>query len=296
MTGCIGVKDEKKDSGLKIEDLSIDLPDTEREFKIIFIADTHISLCDERDGGIADFVSQRYELFRDETGRGADETFKELIAYVIEEDPDLLILGGDILDTATLKGVEFVGQELSKISCPYIYSLGNHDFTYEEEYYTPKAFSEYLPRIEEIVTTRDGYQIYDAGIMYILALDDYNNRYSEGSLEALKEVEDKGKPVLVITHVPIEPETGDRSLLNDTIEMWGISESGGSRVLLGPTSQTSDENTREIIAELLSDNSPVVHVLAGHIHLKHSDSLNGKINQTVTGAGFMGEAVRLLIK
>ena len=46
---------------------------------------------------------------------------------------------------------------------------------------------------------------------------------------------------------------------------------------------------------VLSDDSPVVLVIAGHIHFYHKDTLNNNTVQIVTGPAYKGEAVRITL-
>ena len=55
-------------------------------------------------------ASQRYEGFRSPQGDGADITFQALMNYVKTDSPDLLVLGGDIIDSAMYASIDFVQQ------------------------------------------------------------------------------------------------------------------------------------------------------------------------------------------
>ncbi|MCR4896278.1 MAG: metallophosphoesterase [Lachnospiraceae bacterium] len=281
---------------LTLQEVVIDVPEITKEREVIFLADTHISLCDKRDGDLMEKAAARYEEMTDPAGRGADDTFRAWMEYVSAENPDLLILGGDIIDSAMYASIDFLGEQLHTLSCPYLYLMGNHDFEYGSEYYSAKAFSEYLPRLSGLSDAREGYQILDCGDFLVFAADDYGNRYSQQAYEAFESIRDAGKPVLAVTHVPIEPLTEDTSLLEASIAAWGASPDGRSKVLLGRDGIPMDDPTVNLINSLLGEGSPVVHILAGHAHFPHSDLLEPPIDQTITGAGFEGQGVRLILK
>ena len=96
-------------------------------------------------------------------------------------------------------------------------------------------------------------------------------------------------------HVPIEPLV-ENSLVEDSIQVWGPSDSGNSRVLIGEHACAPKETTQEFLDLVLAEDSPVFLVLAGHIHFYHKYDLNGSLTQIVTGAGYQKDLVRLTLK
>lgn len=303
LTGCrseaakeaAALKSLAEKSQLTVHEEEISVPGLKEEFHLDFLADTHISLCDERDADLMQKASQRYEGFRSPQGDGADITFQALMNYVKTDSPDLLVLGGDIIDSAMYASIDFVQQELEAANVPWLYSMGNHDFEYGSEYFSKTAYAEYLPRLKKISKTESGYQLMEYEDFLIFAADDKNNQISKNTLAGLKEALEIGKPILLVMHVPIEPLV-ENSLVEDSIQVWGPSDSGNSRVLIGEHACAPKETTQEFLDLVLAENSPVFLVLAGHIHFYHKDDLNGSLTQIVTGAGYQKDLVRLTLK
>ena len=52
----------------------------------------------------------------------------------------MLVIGGDLLDSAMYAGIDFASGQLSTIKVPYLYGMGNHDFEYDNEYFSDRAF------------------------------------------------------------------------------------------------------------------------------------------------------------
>ena len=273
----------------------LEIPGITEEYELLFVADSHISLCDERDPDVKEKAAQRYEMFRSPLGKGADETFHNTMEYVRIEQPDLLILGGDIVDSAMWASIDFVTKELENTGVDWVYSMGNHDFEYGQEYYSQRAFEEYLPRLGKISKARDGYQIKDLGEFIIFLVDDESNKISEEAADALESMFNQDKPIILVTHVPIEPHL-DQTLWQESINVWGADQDGNSRVLLGYHSCYPDENTARFLDLVFADGSPVQLVLAGHVHFYHRDGLDQRLIQVVTGAGFENEMVRVKVK
>ena len=271
---------------------TVDIKGYEKEFNIFFLADSHISLCDERDSDLIEKASQRSVMFKTDDIEAWDR-FDALTDIISNED--ILILGGDIIDSAMYASIDHVEDRLKKLKIPYLYSMGNHDFEYGSEYFSATAYEEYLPRLKDM---RDDtpYQIREYDDFIIFAADDDNSQIDPEILKAYKDVAKKGKPVILIVHVPIEPVTGDDSLTQKCKEVWGASSDGKSRVTMGVNGCYPNDTTKEFLDLVLSDDSPVVLVLAGHIHFYHKDMLNDNIVQIVTGAAFEGDALRVTLK
>lgn len=264
---------------------------------IMFIADTHISLCDERDSDLKDKAESRYLMFLSPDGVGADKVFASEMAYVKKQCPDLLILGGDIIDSAMYASIDYVKEELDRTGVPYVYGMGNHDFEYGDEYYTDKAYSEYLPRLSEVSRTSDGFQSVKYNDFSVLIVDDDNNQVTSGALDELKELVSEGKPIILCMHVPIEPDEGySDDLMQKSIDAWGSYDDGRSKVLLGDHGCIPNDVTREFIDIVKSGDSNVKTVLAGHVHFTDESNLTDSLTQAVTGAGFEGYMINLHIK
>ena len=273
---------------------TVDVEGIEREFNIFFLADSHISLCDDRDKELLEKASSRSSMFKVDDIEAWDR-FDALILNASKGENDIVILGGDIIDSAMYASIDHVSDRLKTLSIPYIYSMGNHDFEYAAEYFSPVAYQEYLPRLDDIHGSEQ-YQVKEYDDFIIFAADDDNSQIDAPILEAYKKEAAKGKPVVLIVHVPIEPVTGDDSLTEKCKEVWGASADNKSRVTMGVNGCYPNDTTREFLDLVLADDSPVVLVLAGHIHFYHKDMLNNKTVQIVTGAAFEGDALRVTLK
>ena len=281
---------------VKIQREEFDIEGIEEPVKICFIADAHVSLCDDRDPDMKDYCAERSEAFANESGgRQPEDSFDFLIEEVKDARPDYLFLGGDIIDSATQKNVDYLGKRLEELDCEVIYIMGNHDFTYRNEYFSAKAYEEYLPRVSTVSgSVEEGSRVYDAGEFVILAVDDCNNQVSAKAGEDLRELNDDDKPVIVLQHVPLEGN--DDVLRNITLSVWGEGENGNSKVLMGENSCKPNEVTSEYIEEIRDEDTNVELVLSGHIHFPHKDEVGEDVTQVVTGAGYKLEMTEIVLK
>ncbi|MCR4923498.1 MAG: hypothetical protein K5931_05760, partial [Lachnospiraceae bacterium] len=79
-------------------------------------------------------------------------------------------------------------------------------------------------------------------------------------------------------------------------EIYGEGITESSRLIIGSKAVPPSDSTEEFLNLIFREDSPVILVLAGHIHLYHKCMLNDKICQIVTGPAYAGEAVRITLK
>ena len=201
------------------------------------IADTHISLCDDRDPELIEKAAARKAAFEQESGKKAVRTFHSLITESIESGTDLTIFAGDITDSAMYASIDFVA----------------------------------------------------AGI------NDKNNQFDKEAVEALLPYLRGTKPVFLVMHVPLQPQYENSALERQADDVWGLSENGNCRVLLGESACRPNKTTQKLLDAVFAKDSPVVAVFAGHLHFYNRSMLNDVSEQFVTGAGYYGDAVRIHI-
>ena len=285
-------QDKEQTISVNVTEETVEVDGLDREYDIFFLADSHISLCDDRDPDLMEKAASRSPMFKT-GGIESWDRFDALMAA--SKDSDMVILGGDIIDSAMYASIDHVKEQLDTLTVPYLYSMGNHDFEYGSEYFSPTAYEQYLPRLNDM---RDDspYQVREYDDLIVFTADDDNSQIDAPILEAYRSEAAKGKPIVLVVHVPIEPATGDDTLTEKCKEVWGPSADGKSRVTMGINGCYPNDSTREFIDLVLADDSPVVLVLAGHIHFYHKDMLNDNVVQIVTGAAFDGDALKIRLK
>ena len=278
----------------KLNIYSQDITARMSEYKIFYIADAHISLCDGRDAELLNKSEARNKSFTCE-GSAPQDTFDRLIKRAGRSNADLVILGGDIIDSATQASVEHVEEQLNSLGKPYIYLMGNHDFEYGEEYFSQTAYEVHLPKLDSVHGTKS-YQIYEDEEVIVFAADDNNNQISDEALAAFKETVKKDKPIVLALHVPLEPQKGDKELLDRCKAEWGEDEYGKSKVTIGINGIYPNETTNEFLQLVYAPESNVALVLAGHVHFQYSGYLTDNVKQIIAGAAYEGNAVEVTLK
>lgn len=295
---CLGFAAKKADQkgSIRVREETVTIAGLQRDYEMMLIADTHISLCDERDPKLLEKAKARREAFFNESGKVAERTFHNLITEAAQSGTDLTVLAGDITDSAMYASVDFVKEELERLDLPYLYVTGNHDFEYGEEYFSKKAYREYFPRLLPLTKTAEQYTVKEYDDLIVAGINDKNNQFDKKAVQALLPYVKGTKPVILVMHVPLQPQEQDSELEQQADSVWGLSKAGRCRVLLGETACKPNKTTQKFLDAVFAENSPVAAVFAGHIHFYNRSMLNGQSVQLVTGAGYYGDAVRIHIQ
>ena len=288
LTGC-----RKEENLLNIREEEIIIPTLERDYELFFIADSHVTLCDKKDSELIEKNNARKESFI-RNGKSSDWYFKELIKEAKNRRSDLIVMGGDIVDSAMYASIDFVKKQLDSSGLDYIYASGNHDFEYGDEYFSSLAYEKYRPRLE-VIHSPKFYDIKEYDDLIIFSVDDEANQIPKEAVEAFAEIVKKDKAIIVVTHVPFEPLTGDLALNELCKETWGESSDGKSRVTMGFNGCYPNSNTLDF-AELLAYSKNVYGILAGHVHFYHKDIFYDNKYQIITAAAFEGQAISVRLK
>ncbi|MDO4305349.1 MAG: metallophosphoesterase [Eubacteriales bacterium] len=161
-----------------------------RDYKIVLITDTHYATIQNTD------------------------LLKEKIGEINAQEPDIVILGGDIVEEGTTKEkMQEVFQRLGGLESKYgiYYVYGNHD---RQPYTNSPAYTreELENAIAEngITILEDSYmEINDDLVLAGRADAAWGNRSGRASAEALLDGIDREKYIIVADHQPIEAEEND---------------------------------------------------------------------------------------
>lgn len=282
-----------RESSISIQEEQLAIKGIRHDYNFFLIADTHISLCDERDADLIEKAKKRREAFKNESGKNAALTFRNLITESVESGTDLTIFAGDITDSAMYASIDFVQEQVDRLDMPYLYVTGNHDFEYGEEYFSKKAYQNYFPRLHGLTQTSQQYVVKEYEDLIVAGLNDKNNQFDKSAVQALLPYLKGTKPVILVMHVPLQPLYEDSDLERQSDQVWGLSANGNCRVLIGKTACRPNKTTGKLLDAVFAKDSPVAAVFAGHIHFYNRSMLNDASAQFVTGAGYYGDGIRI---
>lgn len=116
---------------------------------------------------------------------------------------------------------------------------------------------------------------------YLVVWNNSTSNITESGLERIKQLAAEGKPLILATHVPIEP-LNDNSLAEASKEAFD-----GRSLLWGYNSEYwPDENTRQLLDLIYADDSPFVEILCGHLHFSWQGMVGPHVHQTVFSPAF----------
>lgn len=289
-------KEIMEETGYEIDEDNIvtervEIEGLQEEYELLFLTDTHIALESlENSDEVINYAMQRAPLFQDAEGIPSAELYPSWMDYAVKEELDGVLLGGDIIDFPSLANVFFLQEQHAKLNMPYIYVLGNHDWTYPWDYMTESGKQEYLPMLESMMSGNTAIQSYDYGEFIVVAVDNSSGQINPDALELYEDMLKQGKPVILMVHVPLLTE----SVLSKSMKEWdsevviGNEEVGGIQ---------PNDVTEQFITMTTSSESPVELVLAGHVHFYDKDYIQGDkdILQIVGDAGYKRIGMHLIV-
>ena len=268
-----------------IDTYQVTIPGITGDYDLLFLTDTHIIIPEENASDeIKDYSAERYSHFTGESGIIASDQFIAWIDYANEKQLDGVLMGGDIIDSPSSSNIEYLDSCLKKLEIPYIYTMGNHDWTYPWEYMTEKGTDEYLPRLAPYMEENTAIHTKEFQEFIVVAIDNSSNQINPAALEEYKKILALNKPVILLMHVPLYTET----LLAKASEIWP-----GSVVLGGGIHGGfyPNEVSTEFIQLTTAKDSPVAAIIAGHVHFADESDVIGEKNiPQITGdAGYKGK-------
>lgn len=329
MTESIMMQETEIENAVDTEDGSIEwdekqvvIPEVEGEYEIWFFADSHIIIPDDTDTEeIQAYAAERLPVFTNEKGVAPSQILTEFIEAANEQKPDMVLFGGDILDFPSEANVAFLKEEMAKLTVPYMYVMGNHDWTFPWAYMTPEGAAQYRPLYEEMMygnlaldsadaektasgedsaeeietaldvirVSADSYSsVVELEEIVFLAVDDSSNQVAAEAVENIEYAYGLDKPVVLVQHVPFSTE----KLIAEAKNYWANPVTLGMQVHggLAPNDVSAD-----LFSEVRDDDSNIRVVLAGHVHFPYEEQISAQTVEIITDAAFKGKAVKLRI-
>lgn len=277
----------KLSSGLSISQISLPMSGISREYKILFLSDIHAIANNQSESAqIIQLSNERTNMFHSSTGQSSADTLKQLTSYANAQNVDAVVFGGDIIDFPSASNLALLQEALDSLQMPYLFTVGNHDWTYPWDYMTDHGRQSYYSLLQPFMERHSSSQCLNMGEFQIVSVDNSTNQVTEASLEQYKKALSSKKTTLVVMHVPLTTE----GLLQKAKGTWK------SPVTLGADGIYPSPQSAELISQTIAQDSPVAAVLSGHVHFSYQEPIRENIPQFVTGPGYMGQGIMLHIK
>jgi len=263
----------------------------EQEYQLLFLTDTHMVVKSSEDSEqVAANGAERGPQFVDDEGVSSAVQFPAWMNYAVEQSVDAVLFGGDIIDFPSAGNLECLQGNLDVLTMPYLYTLGNHDWTYPWEYMTETGKEQYLPLLEPMMGGDTVIQRLDIGELTVVAVDNSSGQVNGEALQEYQKILAEGRPTIVLVHVPFLTQ----SVLTKAREAWSspVVIGGGNFGGIYP-----NEASTAFVEMTTAADSPVVAVLSGHVHFFDKDVIDGEkdVIQIVGDAGFERQGIRLKI-
>lgn len=283
-----------EDYGLILDRVEIEIEGLEEEYTFLYMTDNQADFDSREELGW--FGSAETRCFRDENGVSAADNFENWIRYANDSRVDGVLMGGDVIDFLSEENITAVQAHLSELTMPYLYTYGNHDSYIPWENRFDDENADFLKVFKD---NNCEFQVMDEDKFYIVSIRNYQKdgkaQISEEALEKYKEVASEGKPIILVCHVPIYTSYANdlkeniESIYGNTFLQYDAGEFGmvNKSVLLGEQcGYELTTETQEFLNEVISEDSPVVAILAGHLHTSWQGYINENVYEYVGKGAF----------
>ena len=282
-------QETEENFGLTWAKKSVVIPELEKDYEVWFFADSHIIIPDENASEeVVNYTVERMPVFETDLEADSAQIFSEFIEEANAKQPDVILFGGDIIDFPSEANLAFLKEELDKLTVPYLFVMGNHDWTYPWEYMTAESAEQYRPLLEEIIGGSSYAQMLEMEDIIFLAVDNSSNQVAQEAVEAIEEAYSVGKPIVLVQHVPFSTE----NLIARAKEDWNSPVTLGMQVHGGIAPNEASTN---LFFKVFDDATNIRVVLAGHVHFPYEEQVSDSTVEMITDAAYKGNAVKLFL-
>lgn len=255
-----------------------------RTYKIIHFSDVHVVTYNENDSKEdkdkaihhekawikvrQDFANYFKENYNQEHLIESTKCLDNLIEYSNKENPDIVLLTGDIIDYYSKANYNYLKYSLNKINSPYLFSCGNHE--------TPSSL------YKEITNNNNEINYYDFDEFIIVSIDDSKKIINEYQLNTLISLSKLNKPIILSMHIPIMTKHNELDMQKyDKYYIMAYN--------------SSDETTTKFI-KYVEENDNIKAIFCGHTHGSSVSYFANNKPQYCGSSGLIGFVNNITIK
>ena len=279
--------------GLTFETIEIELDGLKKDYAFLWIADLHVIANDlsEVEEKSMNIVKSRIDkTFRNpNNGLTSLENWQMMPEVFNKSGADAVLFGGDICDFSTLASIRALKEGMHKFTIPYMYARADHDIS---SWWLATRYTKEINELEKSIDGNEPVQVLEFDDLMVVSFNNATSNMSEAGLKRFKEAYAKRKPIIINTHVPInslvDSSLGDRCM-NADVKKRNLT--WGKGCFYNPNAYT-----QEFLDLVCAEDSPVVTVLAGHLHFPWHGMLTNKISQHLFVPAFKGNIGVILVK
>lgn len=265
-------------------EIVINIPGIDREYRYFLLNDTHIFIeDDEISEEYKELVTARVNEFSLD-GHTSAENFKTWIRGLDEENLDGIILNADIEDQLSKANITYVRDVMKEVKIPYMYLMSDHDYATDWTYLNEDNYKAAYEVIETEGYDRP-YSCFEEEGFIILGINRTWVNIAEETLNDIKNILAKGKPVIIISHVPYDSMVSDalsdisKETKNNRVLLWGFDADCEYR---------PNEYMEEYLKLISSPDSNVAAIIGAHLHTIASVAFTEDIPEYLTATGYGG--------
>ncbi|MBQ4479862.1 MAG: metallophosphoesterase [Victivallales bacterium] len=274
-----------KEIGLVFENVEIEVEGLKRDYLFLWIADLYVitdDLSEVAPDDLETVKTRRDKAFRNsQTKLSSLEVWQRLIPVLNRSNADAVLLGGDICDFGSLSNIQAIKDGLAQLRKPYLYARADHDIS---PWWLAERKPDEVAALEQSIDGNEPVQVLEAEDLMVVSFNVSTSNLSVEGLKRFKAAYAKGKPILLITHVPfnslVDPNLGETSMARDGQKRnltWGQG-----------CYYSPNATTQEFLDMVLAEDSPVFAVLAGHLHFPWHGRLTERISQHLFAPAYCG--------
>jgi predicted MPP superfamily phosphohydrolase len=272
---------------------------------ILQITDTHISILDSSEqefhsySGRMDRAFVKREHFRTKELATPAERFLELLATAKKHRVDLILLTGDIVNNPSKSSVAFVVKAIRESGIPTLYVSGNHDWHYEGmEGSSDQLRKTWNKNLRPLYGKHSlpAYAYRFKGITFI-AIDNSTYQVDEKQLAFFKKEIGRGRPVILLSHIPYYLPGISRGVGSCGNPQWGWDQDHNyetERRERWPKTGNS-HSTRDFVDQLVQTPN-LIAIFTGHNHHSRVEKISESTAQYTTAAGFSGASRMIIVQ
>jgi predicted MPP superfamily phosphohydrolase len=229
---CTGVENQKVTHIVTSpgETAVIKIPDLNSSLKIMQITDSHISIADASEANLMQFGERMHKAYQNshkhyrlDTTETTIEYLDDVLQKAKDENVELLLLTGDIVNFPSDVSVKYVYDRLIKTGIPWLYTSGNHDWHYEGMPGTNDSLR-ILWSDKSLLPLYNGHNpLYYSEIIHginFVAIDNSTYEVNSDQIEFMKDQLIKKEPIILISHIPYNLDgSEDRPGMDDFVDL-----------------------------------------------------------------------------
>ena len=259
--------------GLTFEPAEIEIEGLTRDYAFLWVADLHVigdDLCEVEEANLDLIASRRDRGFRNpHSGLTSLEVWTQLPEVLNASGADGVLFGGDICDFASLSSIRALKDGMERLTIPFLYARADHDLA---PWWLATKNSRRIPELHKSIDGFEPVAALEFPDLLVVAWNNSTSNLTEAGLKRFQELCAKGKPVILVTHVPLASHAdAEFDGLCRARDAQGRSLVWGSENYYVP-----NETTRGLLELVYAEGSPVKAVLAGHLHM----AWHGRLTET----------------